>query len=282
MKLSIIYVNYNTTDLLRDSLTSLQSLPIEHEVIVVDNASKRFDPRDITVQFPDVKVITSSENLGFGRGNNLGVEASSGEYLWILNTDTLLPEDQQLERLIKFMDDNPNYGAALPLLTDEKGVIQPAQVSYFPTPTRTLLNIPVRLAAKVLPVARSLYGRVNMDYLSPITRDVEVAVGAALIIRRTAYAQVDGFSPEFFFFYEDSDLCRKLSLAGYKVRWFTEAHMIHLWGASITGMGAFVRRKRLYFASQDVYLKKWHSTGARYLVRLMRLPLIAKYNIFNR
>jgi GT2 family glycosyltransferase len=284
MKLSIIYANYNTTQLLLNSLASLNKLPksISYEVIVVDDGSNDFDATQVTDHFPQVKVVQNPENLGFGRTNNSGAELARGDYLWILNTDTLVPEDNHIDHLIEFLDGNPIYAAALPLLTDLDGHIQPAQTAYFPSPFRLLANIPVRLLAKLLPFGRALYGKVLLDYLPIVTRDVDVAVAAALIVRRQAFIEVGGFSPEFFMFYEDSDLCRKLHDNRYKIRFFTQAHTVHLWGQSITGSNAFTRRKQLYFSSQDIYLKKWHSQAALWAVRALRWPLVLKYHLLNR
>lgn len=282
-KLSIIYVNYNTEQLLLDSIASVQkqltSLP--HEIIVVDNNSEAFNPQAVTKLAPKATVIVNPDNLGFGAANNLGASKAKGEYLFILNTDTLIPAQHKLTDLIDFLDTNPDYAAALPLLTDEAGTVQPTQVAYFPSPKHILLNVPVRLAAKVLSANR-LYGRINMDYLTPGSQDVDVAVAAALVVRKGAFEQVGGFSKQYFMFYEDSDLCRKLHAADYKVRWFAAAHVIHLWGKSITGNKSFTRRKKLYFAAQDTYLKSWHGVTGRLAVKLLRAPLTLRYILFNR
>jgi GT2 family glycosyltransferase len=283
VKLSIVYVNYNTTELLVASLRSLKRLAgLEYEVLVVDNASKDFDEAAVKAVAPAAKIVRSAENLGFGRGNNLGAAEARGEYLWILNTDTLVPEGNGLDKLVRFLDGHREYGAALPLLKDDTGVVQPTQVAYFPTPAKILLNVPVRVAAKLLPGLRRLYARVNLDYAPVETRDVEVAVAAAIVVRREVYEQVGGFSPEFFMFYEDSDLCRKIWKAGHGIRWMTEATTVHLWGQSIRGKRSFSKRKELYFRSQDIYLRKWHSKTGQVLVKCLRWPLVLRYRLFNR
>jgi GT2 family glycosyltransferase len=280
--ISIIYVNYNTTELLLGSIASLARLTAPHEIIVVDNDSKDFDPAAITKLFPRVKVIPSGGNLGFGRANNLGASQAKGDYLWILNPDTVLPDDHQMDKLIGYLEAHPQYAAALPLLTDATGTVQPGQIAYFPTPTKVLLNIPIRLAGKLWPGGSRLYGKINRDYLPIEGGDIEVGVGAALVVRRAHFQEVGGFSPEFFMFYEDSDLCRKLYLAGYKVRHHTESHVVHLWGQSITGDNALARRKRLYNQSQDIYFRKWASAPERVVIRVLRWPLWVKYRLVGR
>lgn len=264
MKLSVIYVNYNTTELLLESMRSLRRLDglFTYEVIVVDNASAKFDAAAVRAARPDAKVIVSEENLGFGKGNNLGAKAATGEYLWILNTDTVVPEDHNLGQLVKFLDEHSEYGAALPLLVNAEGSVQPAQTAHFPSPVRVLMR--------------------KVDYAETKTMDVEVAVAAALFIRRAVYERVGGFSPEFFMFFEDSDLCHKIGAEGLKIRFMAETKMIHLWGQSIRGKRSFSQRKKLYFRSQDIYMRKWHGGLAVWLIRVLRLPLVMRYRLVNR
>jgi GT2 family glycosyltransferase len=284
MNLSIIYVNYNTTTLLIDSLESLKYLhsKLSYEVIIVDNASRNFEKEPIITAYPKAKIIESNENLGFGRGNNLGAAAASGEYLWILNTDTIVPENNNLTALIDFLDNDTSYAAALPMLTNAAGEIQPAQVSHFPSVGGLIASIPIRLIVKILPMSKRLFAKTNLDYAPLKTADVEVVVAAALVVRTTVFHQVGGFSSEYFMFYEDSDLCKKIAEAGFKTRHFLDAHITHLWGKSITGNASFVRRKKLYFASQNIYFKKWSGLFGLVTVKLLRAPLILRYKLFQR
>ena len=284
MKLSVLYVNYDTTDLLVDSLKSLKQLDskLRYEVIVVDNASTTLDKKPILAAFPKAKIIESNENLGFGRGNNLGATAANGEYLWILNTDTIVPENNNIDGLIAFLDDNESHAAALPMLTNAEGEVQPAQVSHFPTATGLVLSIPVRLLVKLFPMTKRFFVGINLDYAPLRTADVEVAVAAALVLRRNIFNQVGGFSPEYFMFYEDSDLCKKMAEAGFKTRHFLDAHITHLWGKSITGNASFVRRKKFYFASQNIYFKKWSGPFALVVIKILRAPLLLRYKLLQR
>jgi GT2 family glycosyltransferase len=284
VKLSIIYVNYNTTDVLLDSLRSLGALDglFEYEVIVVDNASTYFDREAVLEVHPGAKIIDSPKNIGFGKGNNLGAAAATGDYLWILNTDTIVPSDHHLERLIDFLDTHSEYGAAGPLLTNQEGEVQPTQAAYFPTPGKVLLGTPMGLMVRLVPAFKPLAARFNYDYRSLDTSDVEVLVAAALVVRRSVFEEVGGFSSEFFFFYEDSDLCRKIWQTGRKIRFMREVHIIHLWGQSIRGKRSFYRRKVMYFSSQDIYFRKWYSEAIVTLLRIARWPLLMKYRLFNR
>ncbi|MGH9095460.1 MAG: glycosyltransferase, partial [Acidimicrobiales bacterium] len=130
-RLSVVMVNYNTTELAVDSLQSLRRL-VGHdgiEVIFVDNASRGFEPGAVLAAWPEARIVASDENLGFGRGNNLGAEVARGEYLWLLNTDTLIPEDHGLWSMVAFLDDHPDYAAVSPLLADDDGTVQPWQTA---------------------------------------------------------------------------------------------------------------------------------------------------------
>lgn len=277
-RLSVILVNYRTTGLLVDCLRSLRARLGEDsagvgrlEVIVVDNASGDFDARAVLQAWPEARVVESSTNVGFGQGNNLGAAVATGDYLWLLNTDTLIPEDHHLDALLAFLDAHPNHGAASPLLTDDAGTVQPWQTAYFPSLWRMAAAPPARLAAR-LPALRRHLSTVDTNLWDREAADVEQVVAASLIVRRTVYEQVGGFSPEYFFFLEDTDLCRKLQAAGWRIRWLPQAHVIHLWGRSVRDP---VARQRMFFAAQDVYFRKWHRPWERAALRIMRLPLMA-------
>jgi N-acetylglucosaminyl-diphospho-decaprenol L-rhamnosyltransferase len=208
VRLSVVLVNYHTTGLAEACLRSMR----EHlnldgvEVILVDNASRGFDPAPLINAWPGLKVVESATNVGFGQGNNLGARHASGEYLWLLNTDTLVPEDHGVGTLLGFLDEHPEYAAAAPLLTDLDGVVQPWQTGYFPALWRMVLSPPARAAVRMIPTLAGPLSRINAD-LRPIEdADVDQVVAASLIIRRTAFAAIGGFDPEYFFFLEDTDL----------------------------------------------------------------------------
>lgn len=267
MKLSIIYVNYNTDELLFDSLKSLHELAIkrtDYEVIVVDNASRDFASDKLSKLYPRVQILQQPTNLGFGGGNNIGVQAAKGEYVWLLNTDTLIPKDNKIDELISFLDGHPEYAAALPLLTDNEMRIQPAQVDDLPT----VFDLTVR---KPLDTLRRKAADDDMPPESSGT--VEVAVAAALIVRRTDYQLVGGFDSRYFMYYEDTDLCKALKVAGKKIYFARESHIIHLWGGSIKSSAD---RKQYYYRSQLKYFRKWHGLAATSWLALVRFPKVVK------
>ena len=272
-KVSIIYVNYNTQDLLEDSLRSLvASKPkYSYEVIVEENGSKEFTADRIKKIFPEVVIVKSQANLGFGGGNNLGAKRAQGEYLWLLNTDTLIPEDNNFDKVLVWLEQHPEYAAAAPLLVNEHGKEQAAQVSRFPSIWRMVLEKPVGLLIRLLPVARKMFGWLDPRFVPIRSADVDQAVAAALLVRRSVFEKVGGFSKEYFFFYEDTDLCKKFASEGLKIRFVRDAKIIHLLGKSITSQ---YERKQRYYRAQDIYFRKWKSLPARVFVKTFRFPLV--------
>lgn len=269
MRLSIIYVNYNTEDLLIDSLKSLKknlSLKLDdYEVLVIDNASKQLNKKRIKRVCKDAKIIELRKNYGFGQGNNKGVGLAEGEYIWLLNTDTLVPKENNLHKLLDFLSSNRDYAAALPLLTDEQGSIQPTQTDDFPSLYRLIVLKPFGFFSRLLTSKKNA--------MPAVGQDVDVAVAAALVISKKVFQQIDGFDGRYFMYYEDTDLCKAVATAGYKIRFFPSAHIIHLWGRSISSSSS---RKKYYYESQNKYFKKWHGAVAAAVLRIFRAPLYIK------
>lgn len=275
MKLSIVYVNYNTEDLLIDSLASLKKnlkmKPSEYEVLVVDNASRELNKDRILKVFKGTRIYPLKDNMGFGGGNNVGVSHARGEYVWLLNTDTIIPIDNRMHELIDFLNNNKKYAAASPLLTDRDGNVQPSQVDRFPTLYRLLLIKPMRLLVNRIV-------RRTEDVLFDQDVDVDVAVAAAFVVSRKVYQQVGGFDSRYFMYYEDTDLCRKIYGVGYRIRFIVTSHVIHLWGRSISSSSD---RKRYYYESQNKYFYKWHGFVSVVFLWVFRMPLYVKNVIFE-
>ena len=274
--ISIIYVNYNTHDLLIDSLKSLIKNigSIDYEVIVIDNNSKQFDESSIKELSKDVTIIRSHTNLGFGGGNNAAALKAKGEYLWLLNTDTLVPKDNHINLVIKYLEENDSYAAASPLLVNEKGVYQSSQIAYFPSVVRMVLEKPTNFITKLIPSTKRMFRSINADNLGVAERDIESAAAASFVVRRSVFEEVGGFSKQYFMYYEDTDLCKKIAVAGYKIRFLPQSKIIHLLGQSISSS---FERKKLYFESQDIYFLQWKSRPARLSVHILRIPLVAIY-----
>lgn len=275
-KVSIIYVNYNTQELLEASLRSVVKYvnQFSYEVIVVDNSSIEFRTQPLKKILPSVKIIQSKKNLGFGGGNNLGSQNATGVYLWLLNTDTLIPKNHNLDKVFEFLDIHPNYAAASPLLVNARGEYQSSQIAYFPTTWRMVLEKPTNMFVAKFPKSKKFFANINADYLPRESREIDSAAAAAFFVRRDVFEDIDGFSKEYFMYYEDTDLCKKIAEVGYKIRFVPEAKVVHLLGQSIKSS---YERKKMYFRSQDVYFSHWKSTPSRAAAKILRLPLVFVY-----
>ncbi|MGE5297471.1 MAG: glycosyltransferase family 2 protein [Solirubrobacterales bacterium] len=229
MDLSILIVTWNTRDILLECLESIgQHAPQRaYEIIVVDNAST-----DGTVEslrrFPEIRVIANSRNCGFAAGNNQGLQASSGRYVLLLNPDTIV-HPRSLEALCDFMDRNEDVAACGPRLLNADGTLQPS-ARRFPTFRGALYRYtPLRS----LGIFRSHYRRWLMkDFRHDRQTDVDQLMGSALLLRKSWVERVGPLDEQFFLYFEEVDLCRRIKQAGGRIVFTPEAVITHLGGRS--------------------------------------------------
>ena len=270
---SIVMLNYNTHDLVLDCLRSMRHLPVpDVEVVLLDNGSREFDPRPFVEARPGVVIRTVADNLGPALGYNRAVEAATGEYILLLDSDTLFPASNRVEELVAHLDAHPEYAAAAPLTVDAQGVVDPWQAVYFPAVWRMVASVPARMLAERVPRLRPLLGRVAVN-LGPLAdRDVDATCFAATLVRRSCFEAVGGFSTEYFMYYEDTDLSKKFQVRNWPIRWIVGARVVHLGGGSSP---ASPERDRRYVRSQEIYFQKWKGRTGVWLLRLIRLPFRA-------
>ncbi len=216
-KLSVIIVSYNSEAFIEKCLTSLQ----EDEIIVFDNASS-----DRTIQiikkFTNIKLIKSSENLGFAKANNKAAEEAKGEYLFFLNPDTEV--EKPLDELVNFYENTPNAGIVGPKLVLENGAIQPS--------ARKLPTIMGAFKEYILGV-KNAYSQ----YIpGGKPTEVEMVYGAAILIKKDLFERLGGFDEKFFLYYEDVDLCKRVKNLGKKIYYYPKVTIKHLVGATKSGM----------------------------------------------
>ncbi|MAT99399.1 MAG: glycosyl transferase [Anaerolineaceae bacterium] len=226
MKLSIVIVSWNTRDLLEACLNSVYAFPPDQpfEVWVVDNQSKDDTVAMVQEQFPQVELIASEENLGFAGGNNRAIPHCQGEYVLLLNPDTEVKPDA-LNALVAFMDAHPEAGAAGSRLLNGDGTLQP---SCHPRPTLSREFWRMFYLDAVVP-----YGSYDMskwDVDQP--REVDVLMGASLLVRKTVLDTVGLLDEGYFMYSEEVDLCFRLQKAGWKLFWVPQSQVIHYWGQS--------------------------------------------------
>jgi GT2 family glycosyltransferase len=232
MDLSIIIVNWNTRDLLKQCLLWLQrslhtressdvpaSRPFGVETFVVDNASTDASVSMVRDQFPWVRLIKNPENVGFARANNQALRVCRGRYVLLLNSDTEL-RPGALAALFAFMAAHPGTGACGPRLLNADGTLQ---ISCHPllTPWREFWRLV--FLDRLLPLAT--YPLARWDTAQP--HQVEVLKGACLMLRRDALDQVGLLDERYFMYTEEMDLCCRLLQAGWDLYWVPRAEVVH-------------------------------------------------------
>ena len=243
MKLSVVILNYNVRYFLELCLKSTYEAikNLEAEIIVVDNNSEDGSCEMIRQNFPNVILIENKENFGFSKGNNIGVAQSKGEYICILNPDTVVPEDI-FESLIDFSQNNTNVGIVGCKLINGGG-------AYLPESKR---NIPfVKVAFK------KLLGHPNEYYASHLDENdkgkVDVLVGAFMLMKRKVYQDVRGFDEDYFMYGEDIDLSYKVLKAGYDNYYYGLAKVIHFKGESTLRDKLYAKR---FYGSMQIFYGK--------------------------
>jgi GT2 family glycosyltransferase len=229
-ELSIIIVNYNTRDLLRACLTSIydQSSTYPIEIIVVDNASSDGSADMVHTCFPEVILVQSQKNVGFGMANNIGVSRSKAQYLVLLNSDTILLEDTP-GALIDFLKSRPRAGAVGPNVFLPDGQRQPKICGDLPALGK-IVNDSLLLSA-LFPRSKQFRG-LNLESPDSYRTEVGWISGVCMAMPKRAYDQVGGFDARYFLYAEDMDLCRRLKSAGWAVFHLNRHGIVHHCGAS--------------------------------------------------
>lgn len=230
MKLSVVIVSWNVKENLANCLKSIEENPASEpfEVIVVDNASSDGTVESVKNNFHQAVVIANDRNLGFAAANNQGIEKSQGEYILLLNPDTIV-HSGSLDVLIEFMDKNEDVGICGPQLLNQDGTIQ-SSVRCFPTFRGALYRHTV---IKYLGLFKNEYRKWLMKSFDHKTKmDVDQVMGAALMVRRLIIEDVGAMDEQFFMYYEEVDLCFRTKQAGWRVVFMPEAVITHLGGQS--------------------------------------------------
>lgn len=263
---SVIIVSFNTRDLLRECLNTLYRYcaGVALETIVVDNASRDESAEMVEAEFPDVLLIRSDVNLGFGPANNRGFERARGRYVVLLNSDAFLGESA-LARAVELMDCHPGVGLAGGLLVGRDGEWQPS-ARLFPSVLNEFLTLS-GLSARY-PGSR-FFGRVDRtwaDFREPA--EIDWVPGAFSIVRREVLDRLQGFDERFFLYFEEVDLCRRIRSLGYGIAYWPQIEVIHIGGESsrtVEQLGFSSAGKQLTLwrmRSQALYYRKNHGAMA--------------------
>jgi hypothetical protein len=256
---SVLIASYNTRELLLEAVASTQDEP-ELETIVVDNASADGSADAVAARFPSITLIRSATNLGFAGGTNRAACVARGEYLLLLNPDAALTPGA-LDHLLGLLDVQPRAAAVGPALVYPDGRPQSAAFR-FPGLVQVLLDL--------FPVPRLMESTVNGRIRSPLATPIDHALGACMLIRRTAWDEVGPLDEGYFMYLEEVDWCRRARANGWQTWYEPRARVVHHAGAATrqqpTAMYAQLWRSRLR------YYQRYHGPLYNRLVRaLIRL-----------
>ncbi|MFZ4436378.1 MAG: glycosyltransferase family 2 protein [Flavobacterium psychrophilum] len=231
MQLSVIILNYNVRYFLEQCVRSVQAAiqGLDAEIIVVDNASSDDSCAMMKSEFPDILLIQNAANVGFPKGNTIGVDQAKGEFICILNPDTVVAEDT-FTKLFDFVKGKTNLGMVGCQLIDGSGQFLPESKRGIPTPWVAFTKITGLY--KFFP-SWSIFTRYYAQQLLPNqTGQVEILVGAFLFMRKAVYTEVGGFDEHCFMYADDIDLSYSLLKKGYINWYFAETTVIHYKGES--------------------------------------------------
>ena len=214
MDLSIIIVNWNTGDLLEKCVKSIkkETKNLLYEIIVYDNNSKDSSITTLEEKYPDVTLIKGTENLGFSKGNNKAVNISKGEYILLLNPDTIILDKaiEKTYRFIKSLNENDLVGCKLL----NKDLTTQLSAAYFPS------------------IFRYTLAKISNYNINEYTHQCDWVMGAYMMLKKSTYIDIGGFNENYFMYCEDMDLCYKIYKNLGSVYFYSDAQIVHLYNQS--------------------------------------------------
>jgi GT2 family glycosyltransferase len=257
MQLSVIILNYNVHYFLEQCILSVQNAleTIDGEIIVIDNNSQDDSCAMMKQRFPNIKLIQNKENLGFPKGNNIGVAQAKGEYICILNPDTVVAEDT-FSKVLNFANKQKDLGIVGVKLIDGTGNFLPESKRGVPTPFVAFTK--VTGLYKLFPKSRR-FGKYYAQHLNENqTGKVAILVGAFMFLKRDLYLEVGGFDEDCFMYSDDIDLSYRVLKEGKSNYYFYETTVIHYKGESTIKDGIYM--KRFQEAMQFFYKKHYKAS----------------------
>ncbi|WP_106917433.1 glycosyltransferase family 2 protein [Chryseobacterium aurantiacum] len=271
MKLSIIIVNYNVTQLLRNCLLSIQKYveKVEYEVIVIDNASTDSSWGDLIPEFPDVQFISSKNNGGFSKANNQAIQKAKGEYLLLLNPDTEL-EGFYMKELLDFSDTKPEFGCLGVRMHDAEGNFLHESKRSVPDMFNSFEKLFTNLKKNN---SKSYY---RNDIEEKEIAEVEVITGAFLLVKKAVYENIGGLDESYFMYGEDIDLCYTLLRKGYKNYYYGKVSILHHKGESTVKNEVYLKR---FYGAMQIFIDKYYKEDKPMQYSFLKAGLKLRYQI---
>jgi N-acetylglucosaminyl-diphospho-decaprenol L-rhamnosyltransferase len=269
LDLSIIIISWNVQHFLAACLDSIRANThgVRYEVIVVDSASSDGSVALLRDQYAWVTTLPQAENVGFTKGNNLGLRVAQGRYLLLLNPDTEIIGDA-LGEMVRYMEAHPDVGIVGPHTLNTDGSTQSSR-RRFPTLLTGMFD-----ATWLEPYAprRLLDHYYARDLADGAVGDVDWVQGSALLTRRTIYEQIGGLDERYIMYSEELDWCKRIRMVGWRTVYLGTAHIVHHGGKSTEQVPAF---KHIYFQQSKLrYFAKFHSS---LVVAWLRVFLLLNY-----
>ena len=284
MKLSIIIVNYNVTELLRNCLSSIINFvqDLDYEVIVIDNKSPDSSWKDLKIEFPTVQFISSEVNHGFAIANNKAVKNARGEYILLLNPDTEL-EGFYMKEIVEFADQHKDLGCLGIRMHDATGKFLPESKRSVPDMFNSFEKLFTNFKKKK---SKSYY---RNDIKEFEIAEVEVITGAFLLIKRDLYEQIGGLDEKYFMYGEDIDICFTLLRKKYKNWYYGKSSILHHKGESTVRDAKYLER---FYGAMQIFIDKYYknqkpvqyrflSAGLKLRQRMEARKLTKKKEILN-
>ena len=255
--LSVIIVNYNVRQFVLQTLHSIYQSQLDGlsiEVVVVDNNSSDGSVEAIRYHFPQTTIIANKNNPGFSKANNQGIGISKGEFVLLLNPDTVL-EEYTLAMSVARMKAESDIGALGVKMIDGTGTFLPESKRSFPTPWNSLMKL---LGLSSMFPSSKILGGYNLTYLNENkTHDIDVLCGAFMLMRRSALDNSGLLDEEFFMYGEDIDLSYRIKQSGYRILYYPETQIIHYKGESTKKSS--VNYVKVFYNAMIIYVKKHYN-----------------------
>lgn len=256
MKLSIIIVNYNVRYFLSACLQSVQAAVknIDAEIFVVDNNSTDQSVEMLRADFPEIILIANNFNAGFSKANNQAIAAAKGEYILLLNPDTIVEEDC-FEKCISYMDEHPEAGGMGVKMIDGAGKFLPESKRGLPTPAVAFFKISG--LSKLFPKSKR-FGKYHLGFLDENEiAEIEILSGAYMFMRKSVIDKIGGLDEAFFMYGEDIDMSYRITDAGFKNVYFPKSRIIHFKGESTKKSS--VNYVLVFYRAMIIFAKKHFS-----------------------
>lgn len=274
MKLSVIIVNYNVEHFLEQCLYAVRRAMkhVDGEVIIVDNNSIDGSNAMVKKKFPEVKLYENKKNLGFSKANNQGIRKSSGEYVLLLNPDTVV-EDDTFTKVVNFMDEHQDAGALGVKMVDGAGKFLPESKRGLPTPSAAFYKM--FGISKIFPHSK-IFSKYHLGYLDENEiHEVEILSGAFMLLRKKVLYEIGLLDETFFMYGEDIDLSYRVIKASYKNYYFPETRIIHYKGESTKKSS--VNYVLVFYNAMVIFAKKHFShKNARLFTHLINMAIYFK------